>query len=448
MDGDLNIFMEEVMVTTRVKGSTIFLRFSYYIEGIAKKVEVSSEFKCTGKGSSACRCEGHKNAIGLANAVSTAINEGSFVFEKFFPKSLRARKKSSTGLSASKSSTSSANKSVFGFVADTITADDITTILNDNFANFTDIWFQNADLTKSTKLGYKNIIKNYLKPAFGNMLLKDIKLSHIQSFQNKLINKYSNKYINNIMGCLSSIMTYAVQNDIISQNPCFQIKKQRVKLVTVTPYNSEEIDKILEYSKEHYPSWTLFFAFGLFEGLRTGEIFALTWNDFKLLDEHNNLIQLKSREALESVLSDEKSKLCIEISKTITSGELKNSTKTDRTRILPIQSILKPYISEHLDKFYNNKIDYIFYNKNGEYYKRYPSAARKWNKILEACNIEHRQLYKNRHNFAINFLKAGATYNQTARMLGHTSSAMVINRYGNYQEDLSNMDFLTNQKDK
>ena len=63
MDGDLNIFMEEVMVTTRVKGSTIFLRFSYYIEGIAEKVEVSSEFKCSGKGGSTCRCEGHKNAL-------------------------------------------------------------------------------------------------------------------------------------------------------------------------------------------------------------------------------------------------------------------------------------------------------------------------------------------------------------------------------------------------
>lgn len=442
MDGDLNIFMEEVMVTTRVKGSTIFLRFSYYIEGIAKKVEVSSEFKCTGKGGSTCRCEGHKSAIGLANAVSTAISDGSFVFEKFFPKSLRARKKSSTGLSVSKSSISSANKSVFGFVADTITADDITTILNDNFANFTDIWFQNADLTKSTKLGYKNIIKNYLKPAFGNMLLKDIKLSHIQSFQNKLINKYSNKYINNIMGCLSSIMTYAVQNDIISQNPCSQIKKQRVKLVTITPYNSEEIDKILEYSKEHYPNWTLFFAFGLFEGLRTGEIFALTWNDFKLLDEHNNLIQLKSKEALESALSDEKSKLCIEISKTITSGELKNSTKTDRTRMLHIQSVLKPYIKEHFDKYNNDDIAYLFYTKAGVYYKRYPSAAKKWSIILKACNIEHRQLYQNRHNFAINFLKAGATHNQAARMLGHTTSAMVISRYGNYQEDIADMDFL------
>lgn len=97
------------MVTTRVKGSTIFLRFSYYIEGIAKNVEVYSEFKCNGKCSSACHCECHKKAIGLANAVSTAINDGSFVFEKFFPKSLQARKKSSTGLSASKSSTSSVN---------------------------------------------------------------------------------------------------------------------------------------------------------------------------------------------------------------------------------------------------------------------------------------------------------------------------------------------------
>ena len=437
MDGDLNIFMEEVMVTTRVKNSTIFLRFSYYENGIANNVEVSSNFKCSGKGISTCRCEGHKSAIKLANAVSTAIDGNTFVFEKFFPHSLRARKKYSSGLKSS-----SKSETVYGFKADTVTVNNVTYFNDSDFTKFTNNWLQNASLSKSTKLGYKNIIKNYLKPAFGNMLLKDIKLSHIQSFQNKLINKYSNKYINNIMGCLSSIMTYAVQNDIISQNPCFQIKKQRVKLVTVTPYSSEEIDKILEYSKEHYPSWTLFFAFGLFEGLRTGEIFALTWNDFKLLDEHNNLIQLKSREELESALSDEKSKLCIEISKTITSGELKNSTKTDRTRMLHIQSVLKPYIKEHFDKYYHDDIAYLFYTKVGGYYKRYPSAAKKWSIILKVCNIEHRQLYQNRHNFAINFLKAGATHNQVARMLGHTTSAMVISRYGNYHEDIADMDFL------
>lgn len=168
----------------------------------------------------------------------------------------------------------------------------------------------------------------------------------------------------------------------------------------------------------------------------------MTWNDFKLLDENNNLIQLKSKKALESALSDEKSKLCIEISKTITSGELKNSTKTDRTRILPIQSVLKPYIKEHFDKYYNDDVAYLFYTKAGGYYKRYPSAAKKWSIILKACNIEHRQLYQNRHNFAINFLKADATHNQAARILGHTSSAMVINRYGNYQEDMADMDFL------
>ena len=412
------------MVTTRVKNSTIFLRFSYYENGIANNVEVSSNFKCSGKGISTCRCEWHKSAIKLANAVSTAIDGNTFVFEKFFPHSLRACKKYSSGLKSS-----SKSETVYGFKADTVTVNNVTYFNDSDFTKFTNNWLQNASLSKSTKHGYKNIITNYLIPAFGSMSLKDIKLSHIQSFQNKLINKCSNKYVNNIIGCLSSIMTYSVQNDIIDKNPCSQIKKQKVKLVTVMPYSIEDIDKILEYSKEYYPGWTLFFAFGLFEGLRTGEIFALTWNDFKLLDEHNNLIQLKSKEALESALSDEKSKLCIEISKTITSGELKNSTKTDRTRILHIQSVLKPYIKEHLDKFYNNKIDYIFYNKSGEYYKRYPSAARKWNKILEACNIEHRQLYKNRHNFAINFLNAGATYNQTARMLGHTSSAMVINRY-------------------
>ena len=426
------------MVTTRVKNSTIFLRFSYYENGVANNVEVSSNFKCSGKGISTCRCEGHKSAIKLANAVSTAIDGNTFVFEKFFPHSLRARKKYSSGLKSS-----SKSETVYGFKADTVTVNNVTYFNDSDFTKFTNNWLQNASLSKSTKHGYKNIITNYLIPAFGSMSLKDIKLSHIQSFQNKLVDKCSNKYINNIIGCLSSIMTYAVQNDIIDKNPCSQIKKQKVKLVTVMPYSSEDIDKILEYSKEYYPGWNLFFAFGLFEGLRTGEIFALTWNDFKLLDEHNNLILLKSKKALERALSDEAGgKLCIEISKTITSGELKNSTKTDRTRILPIQSVLKPYIKEHFDKYNNDDIAYLFYTKSGVYYKRYSSAAKKWSIILKACNIEHRQLYQNRHNFAINFLKAGATHNQAARMLGHTTSAMVISRYGNYQENIANMDFL------
>lgn len=77
----------------------------------------------------------------------------------------------------------------------------------------------------------------------------------------------------------------------------------------------------------------------------------------------------------------------------------------------PIQSVLKPYIKEHFDKYYNDDIAYLFCTKAGGYYKRYPSAAKKWSIIFKACNIEHRQFYQNRHNLAINFLKAGATYN-------------------------------------
>ena len=122
----------------------------------------------------------------------------SFIFEKFFPHSLRARKKYSSG-----SKSSSKSGTVYGFKADTVTVNHVTYFNDSDFKKFTNNWLQNASLSKSTKLRYKNIINNYLKPAFGNMLLKDIKLSH--------------------------------------------------------------------------------------------EIFALTWNDFKLLDEYNNLIQRSAR---------------------------------------------------------------------------------------------------------------------------------------------------------
>lgn len=89
---------------------------------------------------------------------------------------------------------------------------------------------------------------------------------------------------------------------------------------------------------------------------------------------------------------------------------------------MPIQPVLKPFIKEHFDKYYNDDIGYLFYTNSGVYYKSYLSSAKKWTNILKACKIEYRQLYKNRHNFVINFLKAGASYNKTSRILGHTSS--------------------------
>ena len=106
-------------------------------------------------------------------------------------------KKYSSGLKSS-----SKSETVYGFKADTVTVNNVTYFNDSDFTKFTNNWIQNASLSKSTKHGYKNIITNYLILAFGSMSLKDIKLSHIQSFQNKLVDKCSNKYINNIIGCL------------------------------------------------------------------------------------------------------------------------------------------------------------------------------------------------------------------------------------------------------
>lgn len=134
--------MEEVMVTKRVKNSTIFLIFSCYENSVANNIEVSSNFKCSGR-SSTFRCEWHKNAIKLSRTFSISVGENTYVFEKFFPHSLRARKKYSSG-----SKLSYESGAVYCFKSDSVTVNNVTYFIDSGFKQFLNSIFQYTSLNK------------------------------------------------------------------------------------------------------------------------------------------------------------------------------------------------------------------------------------------------------------------------------------------------------------
>ncbi len=183
--------------------------------------------------------------------------------------------------------------------------------------------------------------------------------------------------------------------------------------ITNKVFSEQEVNRILEYMREHHKRYALFFAVGFYTGARTGEILALRWTD----------IDLENRK--------------IRISKTRTDKKLKMSPKSGKTRYVAILPELVPYIVEHGQyiringHFITPEAD-LFINTNNEPYKGIDSIVRLfWKPALKALRIPYRIPYFMRHTFACQMIDKGRNIKWISRMLGHKDLTMLMKIYGN-----------------
>ena len=82
--------------------------------------------------------------------------------------------------------------------------------------------------------------------------------------------------INSKLSVISKLMTYAVDEDIITQAP--KIPFRRIPVGRVREYTIEEEDRIVGHLEPPYRQFTIFL---LYTGCRVGEALALRWDDIK-----------------------------------------------------------------------------------------------------------------------------------------------------------------------
>jgi integrase len=155
--------------------------------------------------------------------------------------------------------------------------------------------------------------KNYIKPQFGEMDIREITTTHVNQFHGHLIDKgLKGKTIKNILGVLRSVLRFnGIGQKIIW--PTIEVQTEPVKWLT-----QDQQEKIMAYlDEEDRP----IFRFLQLTGCRSSEACALQRND---VDWEQGIIVIRHSMGLKRRVIDH--------------------TKTSRIKIIPI-SIFGEYVS-------------------------------------------------------------------------------------------------------
>lgn len=167
-----------------------------------------------------------------------------------------------------------------------------------SYSDYLDFWYENycvPSLKYNTCETYKNIIKNYLKPNLGKYMLKALTSVKLNAFIVEFCKSHSfrKSYFTNILKVLKGSFRDAVDiYGLIRYNPATTLRLPKIEDKTKFKrhlYSQVEIEKILTRFKDN-DTFTCAFITSCYTGMRTGEVFALTWDD---IDFENRVINVR-----------------------------------------------------------------------------------------------------------------------------------------------------------
>lgn len=135
----------------------------------------------------------------------------------------------------------------------------------------------------STWIDYQKILKHDLLPVFRGLDLQAISREKVKALAVTCLQKgQSPKTVQNIVCALSSLLSHAVEDDLIAVNPALRpgrflpkISKRR----SIDPLTREELARLLAVAKVEAPALYPLYLCAARTGLRQGELLALQWED-------------------------------------------------------------------------------------------------------------------------------------------------------------------------
>ena len=330
---------------------------------------------------------------------------------------------------------------------------------NISYSDYLDYWMQNyckVNLRYNTIQSYNTIIEKYLKPNIGMYRLSSLTSVKLHSFITDICCKYtfSRTYFSNILKVLKGSFREACDvYGFIKYNPTITLRLPKIeeeKRDVKHIYTQEEIDKILTRFKDN-DTFTCAFLTSCFTGMRTGEVFALTWND---IDLENGTIHIQHN--VYDKKKDEKGKWFLGNTKTSTGDRIIHISNTLLKALKNYkkkQSFLKKiygsnYHYYHLEEVKNehgkviehrivenennlltiDTLNLVFTRENGVYsgtdITRYPFKIIHYELGIKKCRF-----YDLRGSYATKILKNGIEIRDVADLLGHRNIETTENYY-------------------
>lgn len=253
---------------------------------------------------------------------------------------------------------------------------------------------------------YKRYKDGKLLPYFGHMKVADINQRDIVKFQDYLLTSgHAHKSVNLMMDCLNQVLNYALSDGLLKTNPCKLVKKLKEPMKQDSFLTELEIRSFL--LKAQRSKYYQLYSTAIYTGMRKGELGGLKWDRVDLLRRR------------------------IEVTRTRDNFGLREATKSNLKRVIPISAELLPIFQE---MFINRRSDFVFSRSNG-----LPldinHLYRDFKKVLIDAGINRGLTFHDlRHTFASQFVMKGGDIYTLQKFLGHSSLNMTM-RYAHLGND-------------
>jgi integrase len=285
------------------------------------------------------------------------------------------------------------------------------------YVPFFDSGYMALNLKHTTIQSYRSVLKNHLMPVFGKMRLNEITRKDIKAF---VINKQNSGLSpNTVRICrayLSSILTQAVDDELISMNPAAgtgrYIRKGDTASKRIRPLTWEEKDQFEAAVKDHFPRYYPFFICALRTGMREGELIALKPSDISFSGGF------------------------IEVRRSSVRGRV-STPKSGKTRRVVMSEQLAQVLRDHLTqrkraalkKGWGHAPEWLFYSREGKMFAIPNLRRRVFHKCLEKAGLRRIRLHDLRHSYATLRIQAGHNIADVSRQLGHQSIRITVDTY-------------------
>lgn len=273
---------------------------------------------------------------------------------------------------------------------------------NLNFEGIFHLWMERKIIpakSYNTIADYRSIGQTHLLPFVGTVKIRSIERSHGTQLLQILKSKgLANRTVNKILIEFNQIVSFAELEGYISKSPLRNFTMLKLNPGRVDYLSNQEILQLLRaISKEDiYPLLVV----ALNTGMRIGELTGLCWDGINFETD------------------------TAEVSRTLGRGGLKDTTKTNLVRYIPMNVEVKT-IFQRLMRF-QRSAKFVFANSSGKPFNPDHYSQREFQKSLEFAGVRKVNFHVLRHTYASEFMMNGGNIYDLQKILGHTKVDMTM----------------------
>ncbi len=270
---------------------------------------------------------------------------------------------------------------------------------------------------RTTFVDYTKILNRDILPTLRGLDLQDITREKVKAMALAGLQRgQSPKTMQNIVRCLSSLLSHALEDNLVTVNPALKPGKFLPKITKrhkITPLTREEVALLIETAKAKLPRYYPLFLCAVRTGLRMGELLALQWGD---IDWQGRFIEVQ-RNYTHFRLTTPKS------------GE---SRRVDMSRELAqtLRDLLTERQIEAAASQWTDTPAWVFCSETGGLLHPHNLRDRVFYGLLTKAKLRKVRFHDLRHTFASLLLQQGESLVYVKEQMGHSSIQVTVDLYG------------------